>query len=158
MKRLARVPATLGVAILTIAMGSAPLAAPAANASVAGGGTFSVAELEPPSFVPGQDEGAAYDEQNALFAPLTKFNAEDKLTYVQAQSVTSSDGATVWTIKIKPGWTFQDGEPVTAQSYINAWNATAYGPNAWPDSENLSDIVGYPALNPAKGKPSTKVL
>jgi hypothetical protein len=21
-------------------------------------------------------------------------------------------------------------EPVTAQSYVNAWNATAYGPNA----------------------------
>ncbi|MGO9658283.1 MAG: ABC transporter substrate-binding protein [Acidimicrobiales bacterium] len=158
MNRLVRVMATFGVATLTIAMGSTPLTAGAASASPAGGGTFSVGELEPPSFVPGQNEGAALDELNALFAQLTKFNAQGKLTYVQAQSVTSSDGAKVWTIKIKPGWTFQDGEPVTAQSYINAWNATAYGPNAWADSENLSDIAGYPALNPAKGKPTTKVL
>src|ERR1700722_12355974 len=158
MKRLVRMSATLGVAILTIAMGSTPLAASAASASTAGGGTFTVGELEPPNFVPGQNEGASLDELNALFAPLAKFNAQDQLTYVQAQAVTSSQGATVWTIKIKPGWTFQDGEPVTALSYVNAWNATAYGPNAWADSQNLSDIAGWPALNPAKGKPTTTVL
>jgi oligopeptide transport system substrate-binding protein len=158
MNRLARVFATFGVATVTIAMGSSPLTSSVASATTIRGGTYSVAELEPPSFVPGQDEGAALDEQNALFAQLTKFNPQGQLKYVQAQSISSSDGATVWTIKIKPGWTFQDGEPVTAQSYINAWNATAYGPNAWADSENLSDIAGYAALNPAKGKPVTKVL
>ena len=123
-----------------------------------GGGTYSVAELEPPSFIPGQNQGGAQDELNAIFAPLTKFNAQNQLTYVQAQSVTPSDGATVWTIKIKPGWTFRNGEPVTAQSYVNAWNATAYGPNAWADNGNLSDIAGYPALNPAQGKPATATL
>jgi oligopeptide transport system substrate-binding protein len=158
MKRHVRMSATLGVAILTIAMGSTPLAASAASASAAGGGTFTVGELEPPNFVPGENEGASLDELNALFAPLAKFNAQDQLTYVQAQSVTSSHGAMVWTIKIKPGWTFQNGEPVTALSYVNAWNATAYGPNAWADSQNLSDIAGWPALNPAKGKPTTTVL
>lgn len=158
MSRLGRAFATFGVATLTIAIGSTPLASSAASATATGGGTFSAGELEPPSFVPGQNEGAALDELNALFAQLTKFNAQNKLTYVQARSVTSSDGAKVWTIRIKSGWTFQNGEPVTAQSYINAWNATAYGPNAWADSQNLSDIVGYPASNPAKGKPTTKVL
>lgn len=122
------------------------------------GGTVTVAELEPPSFIPGQNDGAATDELNALFAPLTKFDARGRLHDIQAQSVTSSAGAKVWTIKIKPGWTFQNGEPVTAQSYVNAWNATAYGPNAWADNGDLSDIVGYPALNPAKGKPSAKTL
>ena len=72
--------------------------------------------------------------------------------------MTAADGGTVWTIKIKPGWTFHNGEPVTAQSYIDAWNKTAYGPNAWADNGELSDVVGYPALNPASGKPTTKVL
>ena len=65
---------------MTIAMGSTPLTAGAASASPAGGGTFSVGELEPPSFVPGQNEGAALDELNALVAQLTKFNAQGKLT------------------------------------------------------------------------------
>ena len=85
----------------------------AVPSSPSGGGTYSVAELEPPSFIPGQNQGGAQDELNAIFAPLTKFNAQNQLTYVQAQSVTPSDGATVWTIKIKPGWTFHNGEPVT---------------------------------------------
>ena len=122
------------------------------------GGTFSVAELEPPSFIPGQNVGTAADELNVIFAPLTKFNTQNQLTDIQAQSVTPSDGDMVWTITIKPGWTFQNGEPVTAQSYVNAWNATAYGPNAWADNGDLSDIAGYPALNPHSGKPATKVL
>lgn len=78
-----------------------------------------IAELEPPSFIPGQNTGGAQDELNAIFAPLTKVNARNQLTYVQAQSVTPSDGGTVWTIKIKPGWTFHNGEKVTAQSYVN---------------------------------------
>jgi peptide/nickel transport system substrate-binding protein/oligopeptide transport system substrate-binding protein len=80
-----------------------------------------------------------------------------KLVMVQAQSITSSDNQT-WTVKIKPGWTFHNGEKVTAQSYADAWNATAYGPNAWGNNGELSNIAGYPALNPAKGKPTTKTL
>ena len=122
------------------------------------GGTFSVAELEPPSFIPGQNNGLAEDELNAIFAPLTKFNVHNQLTYVQARSVTPSQGGTVWTIRIKPGWTFQNGEPVTAQSYVKAWNATAYGPHAWANNGAMSDIAGYPALNPAKGKPATAAM
>ena len=77
--------------------------ATASASPAAEGGTFTVGELEPPSFIPGQNEGAALDELNALFAPLTKFNAQGKSSYIQAQSVTSSAGDTVWTIKIKPG-------------------------------------------------------
>lgn len=41
------------------------------------------------------------------------------------ESITSDD-QTVWTIKLKPGWTFHNGEPVTAQSFEDAWNAGAY--------------------------------
>ena len=132
--------------------------ATSAPSGASSGGTFSVAELEPPSFIPGQNQGGAQDELNAIYAPLTKFNAQNQLTYVQARSVTASDGATVWTITIKPGWTFHNGEPVTAQSYVNAWNATAYGPNAWADNGSFSDVVGYPALNPGKGRPSGTTL
>jgi oligopeptide transport system substrate-binding protein len=120
--------------------------------------TFSVAELEPPSFVPGQDDGIAADELNALFAPLTKFNAANHLTYVQASSVVPNATATVWTVTIRPGWKFQDGEPVTAQSYASAWNATAYGPNAWAGNGDFTEIDGYAALNPPKGQPAARAL
>lgn len=147
----------LGVIVLAVGAAGCGSAA-STQTSASTGGTFSVAELEPPSFIPGQNQGGAEDELNAIFAPLTKFNAQNQLTYVQAQSVTPSDGGVVWTIKIKPSWTFHNGEPVTAQSYVNAWNATAYGPNAWANNGEFADFAGYPALNPAKGKPTTTTL
>ena len=35
----------------------------------------------------------------------------------------------VWTIKLKDGYTFHNGEKVTVDNYIDAWNYGAYGPN-----------------------------
>ena len=30
-----------------------------------------------------------------------------------------------WTVKLRPGWKFHDGTPVTAQSYVDTWQAIA---------------------------------
>ncbi|HVX46521.1 MAG TPA: ABC transporter substrate-binding protein [Mycobacteriales bacterium] len=119
-------------------------------------GMFSIGDDEPDHLIPGNSNGA-FDEIHALFAPLTKVDQNGKLVYVQAKSVTSPDNK-VWTITLRPGWKFHNGEPVTAQSYADAWNATAYGPNAWANNGELSNIEGYPALNPAHGKPKTTKL
>ena len=71
----------------------------------------------------------------------------------QADSIdVSSDGLT-YTIKIKPGWTFHDGTPVTAQSYVDAWNYAAYGPNAYILNFFFDKIEGYDALNPSTRAP-----
>ena len=66
---------------------------------------------------------------SALFQPLVEFDAETNPVPAAAESVTPDKTARVWTIKLKPGLTFGNGEPVTADSYINAWNYGAYGPN-----------------------------
>jgi ABC-type transport system substrate-binding protein len=58
---------------------------------------------------------------SALFAPLVDFDEKAKPFEVAAESVTSTDSK-VWTVKLKAGWTFHNGEPVNADSYINAWN------------------------------------
>lgn len=126
------------------------------NSTSSSTATFSIGDDEPDHLTPGQSTGA-FDELHALFAPLAKVDQNGKLIMVQAQSITSTDNQT-WTVKIKPGWTFHNGEPVTAQSYADAWNATAYGPNGWGNNGEMSNIEGYPALNPAKGKPTTKTL
>jgi oligopeptide transport system substrate-binding protein len=118
------------------------------------GGTFSVGEVEPDHLIPGRS-GLAFDQIQALFAPLSKVDEDGKLVNVAAQSITSKDEK-VWTIKIKPGWTFHNGEPVTAKSYVDAWDYTAYGPNAWENNGQLAAIKGYSDLNPANGKPTTK--
>jgi oligopeptide transport system substrate-binding protein len=112
------------------------------------GKTFTVANQEPVHLTP----GAANDSYgihviNALFDRLTKFDPAGKIVNEDAESISSTDQKT-WTIKVKPGLTFHNGERVTAQSYVDAWNAAAYGPNAWDNNYYFGNIAGYDALNP----------
>jgi oligopeptide transport system substrate-binding protein len=123
-----------------------------------GGGTANIGILEPRDVIyPGKylgGEGVVVIQ--ALFAPLVSMNPSGTPSMVAAQSVTTTDNQ-VWTIKIKP-WKFQDGEPITAQNYVDTMNAAAYGPNQWGQNFRLAEVEGYSALNPAKGSPTTKTL
>lgn len=67
-----------------------------------------------------------------------------------AESLTSDDQR-VWTLRVRPGGAFHNGEAVTARSFATAWNAAAYGPNGWGSNGYFSQIDGYDALNPADG-------
>lgn len=86
---------------------------------------------------------------NSLFYPLVQFDSTKQAVEVAAESIAADKGNRVWTIKLKPGFTFHNGEPVTAQNYIDAWNYGAYGPNAQTGSFFFERIAGYAALNPA---------
>lgn len=81
----------------------------------------------------------------ALYSPLVDFDAENKPYLVAAESIESPDNK-VWTIKLKDGFTFHNGEPVTADSYIDAWNHAAYGPNGNNGSYFFERIEGYEDL------------
>jgi ABC-type oligopeptide transport system substrate-binding subunit len=88
----------------------------------------------------------------SLFAPLVQFDAETNEPFnLQAESVTSADNGKTWTITLKPGFTFHNGEPVTASSFVNAWNYGAVGANGQQNNSFYSNIVGYEALNPSEG-------
>lgn len=116
-----------------------------------------VGTLEPTHLIPGNASGA-FEVLSTLFTPLVGTASDGSIKYLQAESVTPSDGSRVWTIKIRPGWKFHNGEPVTAQSYARGWNMTAYGPNAHTNTGQLSNIAGYGDLNPTSGKPTAKKL
>ncbi|MDG4789850.1 ABC transporter substrate-binding protein [Micromonospora sp. WMMD1102] len=81
----------------------------------------------------------------ALFSPLVDFDADNKPYTVAAESVESTDNK-VWTIKLKDGYTFHNGEKVGADNYINAWNHAAYGPNGNGGSYFFERIEGYKDL------------
>ena len=66
----------------------------------------------------------------ALFHPLVTTDAKGEPVPAAAASVRPDRTARVWTVRLKPGFTFHHGEPVTADHYIAAWNFGAYGPNA----------------------------
>ncbi|NOY57058.1 MAG: ABC transporter substrate-binding protein [Actinobacteria bacterium] len=96
---------------------------------------------------------------DALYTPLITYDPKtSKPAPGVAESIKSTDGGTTWVIKLKPGWTFHDGTPVTAQSFVDAWNYGAYGPNAQKNAGFFAEIAGYDAVNPASGTPTAKTL
>jgi oligopeptide transport system substrate-binding protein len=58
-----------------------------------------------------------------------------------AESIESTDNQT-FTVKLKPGYKFHDGTDVKAKNFVDAWNYTAYGPNAQAGSYFMSAIEG----------------
>ena len=52
-----------------------------------------------------------------LFARLISFDAKGNASNEVAESIKSNDDATQYTIKLKDGWKFTDGTPVTAESF-----------------------------------------
>jgi oligopeptide transport system substrate-binding protein len=106
-----------------------------------------VAIAEPRHLLPSRTSDAAGSQVlAALFTPLVGYDGKNQPYDAAALSVTTADNIT-WTIKLRPGYTFHNGEKVTADSYIDAWNFAAYGPNGQENSYFFERIDGYAALN-----------
>jgi oligopeptide transport system substrate-binding protein len=125
-----------------------------------GGGTFSMYIGEPQnSLIPGNTTESEGDQVvNSLWTGLVTYAEDGAVTYDGvAESITSDDNTT-WTVTLKDGWTFHDGSPVNAQSFVDAWNYTAYSPNAQGGAGYLSRIAGYEDLqgpvDEATGEPA----
>ena len=81
-----------------------------------------------------------------LFAGLVTYDAKGGIHNEVADSITSNEDATQDTIKLKDGWKFTDGTPVTAHSFVNAWNYTANSANKQASASFFSTIEGYDDL------------
>lgn len=85
-----------------------------------------------------------------LFSPLVDYDPFTGEPFNEvAESITSDDNGKTWTITLKDGYTFHNGEPVTAQSFVDAWNYGADGANAQQNNSFYFNIVGYDELNPS---------
>ena len=91
----------------------------------------------------------------ALWTPLITYDSKGAPVMAAADSITSSDQK-VWTINLKPAWTFANGEAVTSDNYINAWNYAAYGPNAQLGTNFFERIAGYADLQSANANTAPK--
>lgn len=111
---------------------------------------------EPDTFVPHQQQGS-YDMMYALFDPLVTVTDDGELEHQAAESIESDDAVT-WTVTLREGWTWHNGEPVTAQNYVDTWNYAVDPDNALFNSAQLSPIVGYDAVSPAEGEPTAEEL
>lgn len=79
-----------------------------------------------------------------LYSNLVSYDGEGAVEYEVAESIESDDNVH-WTIKIKPDWKFTDGTPVTAESFVKAWNYGAAKDNNQLASYFFEDIKGYSA-------------
>ncbi|MEJ4113572.1 ABC transporter substrate-binding protein [Corynebacterium kroppenstedtii] len=78
-----------------------------------------------------------------LFRGLVDFDDTGKPHNVVAESITANPENTEFTVRLKDGWTFTDGTPVTADSFIDAWNYGAAGRNAQKQQDFFSNIKGF---------------
>ena len=77
-----------------------------------------------------------------IFAGLVSYDADGKPQNEMAESIETED-AQNYTIKLKEGKTFTNGDPVTASSFVDAWNYGAAAKNAQLSSYFFESIEGY---------------
>lgn len=107
------------------------------------GGDLRIYASEPAFLLPsnGDDEPSIYVIRQ-LYRGLVKYNPETGVPENDiAESVQSTDNK-VWNIKLKPGFKFENGEPVNADAFIRTWNYAAYSPNAQKNSYFMKRIDG----------------
>ncbi|WP_245691164.1 peptide ABC transporter substrate-binding protein [Sinosporangium album] len=94
----------------------------------------------------------------AIFAPLVKYDENKKPVEDVAESITTTDNK-VWTVKLKPGFTWHNGEPLIAQNYVDAWNFAANQDNGQRSSYFFGRVDGYKDVAPGEGKtPTSKTM
>lgn len=90
-----------------------------------------------------------------IFRSLKRYNpetgaAEDML----AEKIATTDSQN-FTITVKNGWTFSNGEKVTAKSFVDAWNYGASLKNNQKNAYFFEYIDGYAQTHPAEGGKQT---
>lgn len=94
-----------------------------------------------------------------LFAGLMSYDAAGNPSPEVAQSVDTTDNVN-YRIILKPGWKFTDGSPVTAHSFVDAWNYGALSTNAQLQQSFFSPIDGFDAVAglTGDGKPAATTM
>ncbi len=139
--RLTRRTRLAGVAL--VAAGSLVLAACGGGGDDASDGKISVYATEPqnPLIPTSTNEVGGGNVIDQLFAGLVVYDNEGESSLEVAESIESEDNQN-WTITLKD-WEFSDGTPVTADSFVDAWNYGALSTNAQLSGYFFEPIEGY---------------
>ena len=159
-------PAVVGAAVVALTLGACGGSSDSGSGGDSGGSgsyvTVNGAEPQNPLVPANTNETGGGNVIDAMFTGLVTYNQQTAAPEnAVATSITSDDQQT-WDIQIRDDWKFQDGTPVTAQSFVDAWNWAAYGPNAALNSYFFEPIDGFAEVqgefdeegNPV-GKPKT---
>ena len=85
-----------------------------------------------------------------LYDQLVQLDADFQPQAMLATSWEYNADGTQLTMKLRDDATFNsDGSPVTAESFVKAWNYTAYGPNGQQGASFFEQVQGYDQVNPS---------
>lgn len=111
---------------------------------VDGGGSVSMYNCEPQNLLPGNSTevcGSKVLEQ--LFTGLTAVDYEDiEVVPGVAESWDSDDNIT-WTFELNQDWTFHNGDPIDAQTFVDTFNWTVDPDNAQANAGFYDSFLGY---------------
>lgn len=148
----ARTRAIAATAVTTLALLTAAAcqsntpAPPGNNTSVgAGGGAITIFGCTPKeALIPGNtNEVCGGNVLDAVTSRLVHYNSDTAAPELDiAQSIDSPDNK-VFTVKLKPGYKFQDGTEVLAKNFVDAWNWVADGKNGQKNSYFMGPIAGF---------------
>ncbi|MET9617602.1 peptide ABC transporter substrate-binding protein [Kitasatospora indigofera] len=154
------VVAAVAVALAATACGSGSSSGGSSDSAVNAQGVFSYQSAEPQN--PLQPANAMENQGGRivkqLFMGLVDYDpASGALRNQVADKIETTD-AKNYTVTLKSGWTFHDGTPVTAKSFVDSWNWSANTKNNQINSDWFSDIAGYDAVHPEKGDPTADAM
>ncbi|QIY73234.1 ABC transporter substrate-binding protein [Streptomyces sp. RLB1-33] len=93
-----------------------------------------------------------------IFRGLKRYDARTGAAQnMLAQKIDTSDSQN-FTITVKDGWKFSNAEPVTAQSFVDAWNYGASLKNNQKNAYFFGYIEGYDKVHPETGTQSADTL
>ncbi|GAA2592147.1 MULTISPECIES: peptide ABC transporter substrate-binding protein [Streptomyces] len=93
-----------------------------------------------------------------IFRGLKRYDPETgEAKNMLAEKIETSDSRN-FTVTVKDGWTFSNGEKVTAQSFVDAWNYGASLKNNQRNAYFFAYIDGYDKAHPESGSQSADTL
>ncbi len=121
----------------------------AGNPTGSPGGSYTTVVNEPSYLAPAQNcyESECSKILDLINDPLltTDFETGELAFDGLAESVEPDDAQTVWTVTLKEGREFHNGEPVDADSFLRAWNYAQ-------DPKNAQSTAGFMARIEGSGK------
>ncbi|WP_139277768.1 peptide ABC transporter substrate-binding protein [Rhodococcus marinonascens] len=136
----------VATAVLAAGLAAAMLAACSTDNSTSGGGSGVVnawaGEPQNPLIPTDTSENMGGRVVDSLFAGLVSYDADGRISNEVAASIDTTDGK-LFTVELKDGWAFTDGTPVTAASFVDAWNYGALSTNGQIQASFFEPIQGY---------------
>lgn len=136
------------IAGLTVIAASAAMVACSSDDGSGGGDGSAIinaygCEPQSPLLSTDTNETCGGDIIDSLYTGLVEYTVGGETEMAVADSIEPNDDATEFTIKLKDNWTFTNGEKVTADSFIDAWNYGAASKNAQKQQYFFENIEGY---------------